>query len=178
MFRLVIVLFVFCSFCLFAMAVEEGPPVVATVIGESHICPTCGKEHSILTVIDSVTPEPVPNRRFLQMVFRPFQMLRALRSNRGSSQPQVSRVGSDQSRAEGEAREMARLDYRGHLADTIGDFEGVGWSCRGTPDTCSPSKLRMIRDNLVLTGDAIASAPCPGCSGIRQYRVRSWRSLN
>jgi len=156
------------------------PPVIATVNSETHICPACGLEHSILTVTDTVTPEPVARQGFFKRFFSGRSERKARRSERSSvDSDQVSLLeGSDQNRAAAEAREMAELDYRSHVADTIGNFEGVGSSCRGLPGTCTPSKRRVRKDNLVLTGDSVASAPCPDCPRTRQYRVRSWRSFN
>lgn len=156
---------------------SDVPPVIATVQAEPHICPLCGKEHSILTVTETVAPEPPGRQGFLKRMFRPFAKRRAAKAARSFSPEQVSGEWSqDQSRAEGEAREMARLDYRSHVADTIGNFEGVGSNCGGVPGTCEPSRRMKRKEGLVLTSDSIASASCPDCSNTRQYRVRSWRS--
>lgn len=71
---------------------------------------------------------------------------------------------SDQTRAEGEARYMANHNYKGHVGNCIGCFEGVGWSESGTqPNTCCP------RQQMTLTADATAD------NGSTAYRVRAWR---
>lgn len=70
-----------------------------------------------------------------------------------------------QARAESEATEMMMRRYKGHIGDTIGDFEGCGWSSNpsSTPSTCIPPSR-----NYSLVADAIAR----DSSGA--YRVRAW----
>ena len=70
---------------------------------------------------------------------------------------------SDQAKCEAEAAYMAKHDIRGHVFNTIGAFEGVGFG-RKNPPTCAPRKAMR------LTGDASVQGP----NGM-WYRVRSWR---
>lgn len=76
--------------------------------------------------------------------------------------------GSDQARCQQEANTMASRRIRGHVGNTIGRFEGVGYGGSPNCNTCTPegSGLRGLR----LTGDASAR----GSDGV-WYRVRSWR---
>jgi hypothetical protein len=83
---------------------------------------------------------------------------------------QSSYVGGsdDQSRCQQEANLMAARRIRGHVGDTIGRFEGVGYG--GSPGcaTCTPEAYGYR--GLRLSGDASAQ----GSDGY-WYRVRSWR---
>lgn len=70
----------------------------------------------------------------------------------------------DQYRCQAKANYMAANKISGHIWQTIGNFEGVGFGYSPNCNTCIPS------GNLRLTGDASAQD-----SNGRWYRVRSWR---
>jgi hypothetical protein len=76
----------------------------------------------------------------------------------------ISNSMNDQDRCQAEANYMAANRISGHVWETIGNFEGVGYGSSPNCNTCTPS------NNMRLTGDASAQDN----SG-RWYRVRSWR---
>jgi hypothetical protein len=71
---------------------------------------------------------------------------------------------SDQRRCQVQADYRARHNITGHVLETIGNFEGVGYGSSPNCETCRP------KSNMVLTGDAESR----GNNGM-YYRVRSWR---
>jgi hypothetical protein len=71
---------------------------------------------------------------------------------------------TDQEKCQAEADFMLKYHKNYHVGDTIGRFEGIGYSVNGkVPLTCTPDK------EMKLTGDATAT------DGNRVTRVRSWR---
>lgn len=70
-----------------------------------------------------------------------------------------------QSLAQAEADEMRRRRYRGHVGQTLGDFEGCGWTSdpNGLAPTCEPPNA-----SYTLAADASSS------DSTGSYRVRAW----
>lgn len=71
---------------------------------------------------------------------------------------------TDQEKCQAEADYMAKYNQLRHVGPCIGKFEGIGWSRKDKPNTCTPSRA------MTLTGDATAKLK----NGMT-VRVRSWR---
>lgn len=76
----------------------------------------------------------------------------------------TSSGSSLQAQAHAEASLMHNRRIRGHVGGTLGNFEGVGFSQKGQPSTCTPPQPWKYR----LAADATVSGP----NG--NYRVRAW----
>jgi len=93
---------------------------------------------------------------------------RALKKNQPVSPKSKPANGSqstnDQELADQQAIYRAANQIKGHVGQSIGLFEGVGYSSSSSlPPTCTPGR------NMTLTADAVAR----GDDG--WYRVRAWR---
>lgn len=78
------------------------------------------------------------------------------------------KIGSYQLEAERQVKYMAERNIKGHVMSTIGDFEGVGWSSSGTPDTCKPRCFGSANCSFKLVADAQVTTKHG------TFRLRSW----
>jgi hypothetical protein len=81
---------------------------------------------------------------------------------------QSLKIGSYQLEAERQVKYMAERNIRGHVMSTIGDFEGVGWSSSGTPETCKPRCFGSAKCSFKLVADAQVT------NENGTFRLRSW----